>query len=362
MALDVMVREYLLDNMKYRDFFILNEHESGGTVTDEVPCESLNGFEVGKELTDKDKEGLIQAQGLFGNTVKDKDIYEKNLIAAKDLLNKINSVKDVRGARTKLEDMGITGSKISSIITGLNYSGKSSYSTPEGKTMINTLVPLLRKIFKVGVNSWSERGKLEEGMGNLKGLAAAGLLGMSQIVTPGSVFASSSKPPTTQSQSQINYKQDISDIIKGFENNKGYKPGGWNPVKKLWFPYDDHGKPAIGYGHDFDIIKLNQFENGISDQKADQILQDDIKQKQSDARKIIPQFDKLQPNIQNAIIVGMFRGDIGKHASPKTLAFINQGKWKDAANELRDSKDYRKGGGIQKRIESIAQEFEKNTP
>ena len=391
MVLEEMVPEYQLDNMKYKDFFILSEgcakcglpnyegtrgelcpgcsnsksdklkeHESGGTVTDEVPCESLGGFDIGKEFTDKDKEGLVPASGLFGKSNGDKATYEKNLIAAKDLLNKINLVKDVRGAKTKLEEMGITGSKISAIIIGLNYSGKGSYSTPEGKEIVNTLVPMLKKIFKVGVNSWSERGKLEEGIGNLKGIAAAGLLGMSQIVTPGSVFASSSKPPTTQTQSQIDYKQDIKDIIKGFENNKSYKPGGWNPVKKLWFPYDDHGKPAIGYGHDFDIIKLGQFENGISDQKAEEILQDDITTKQQTAKQIIPNFYKLPTNIQNVIIVGIFRGDIGKHASPKTVDYINRGKWKDAANELRDSKDYRKGGGIQKRIESMAQEFEKN--
>jgi len=369
---DGSVEKVALDDIKPETG--LNESDSDGPIVIDPtndngeldnlsvqPCEDIDLSKFGKVVPDYDAGKEVSAHNLYGDKASDKEIYEDNLIIAKDLLNKIDLLKDQRGLKTKLIKMGITGSKISSIISGLNYSGKGSYSTPEGKKTAKALLLLLKKIFLRGVNVWSDKGQLNEGMGNLKGLAAAGLMGMSQIITPGSVFASHSKPPVSVSaESHVNYKDNIVNIIKSFENNKGYKPGGWNPVKMLWFPYDDHGKPAIGYGHDFDIIKLDQFENGISDQKADQILQDDIKQKQSDARKIIPQFDNLPVNIQNAIIVGMFRGDIGKHASPKTLSYINQGKWKDAANELRDSKDYRKGGGIQKRIESIAKEFEKN--
>lgn len=167
------------------------------------PSEELN---IGRKLTDKDKGGLIPAHGLFNN--KDKEIYEKNLIAARDLLDKIGLVKDVRGAKKKLEEMGITGSKISSIITGLNYSGKSSYSTPEGKAMINILVPVLKKIFKVGVCSVLDRGPINEGLGGLRSMALAGLMGVSPIVGQPSVFASTSKPTTT-----------ISHESRGIKNN-----------------------------------------------------------------------------------------------------------------------------------------------
>lgn len=142
----------------------LSEHESGGCVTDEIPCESLEdvGLMVTRDFNDSDKKNLVSAHD--SNVTKDKEIYNHNLELAKDLLVKLNSVKDARGAKKKLEDMGITGSAISSIIIGLNHSGKGRYSSPEGKAMVQTLVPLLKKIFKVGVNCWSDRGTVDEAL------------------------------------------------------------------------------------------------------------------------------------------------------------------------------------------------------
>ena len=142
----------------------LREQECGGCVTDEIPCESLEdaGLMVARDFTDVDKIGLVSAHD--SNVSKDKEIYEHNLELAKELLAKINSVKDQRGARTKLENIGVTGSMISSIIIGLNYSGKGRYSSPDGKKMVQTLVPLLKKIFKVGVNCWPNRDIIDEAL------------------------------------------------------------------------------------------------------------------------------------------------------------------------------------------------------
>ena len=210
------------------------------------------------------------------------------------------------------------------------------------------------------MTNWYIEGLQQEAdwKGQVGGLLGGALL----LATP-----MQAKPslPAAQQQSQQSqatygglYNGDIAEIVKSFENNKNYKPGGWNPQKQLWFPYDDHGKPAIGYGHDFDIIYLGGFEKGISDQAALRILAQDIQQKQAAAAKLIPAFPNLPQYIQNAIVVGIFRGDIGHSASPQTLKSINGNRWKEAADAFRDSGDYRKGGGIQKRMESIAQAFE----
>ena len=154
--------------MKYKDFY-LNEHESDGPIAIDAdqlttqPCEDIAGLTIGRELTDKDKAGLISARGVFPKN-NEKEIYEKNLIKAKELLNKINMVKDQRGAKTKLMALGITGSQIAAIISGLNYSGKSVYSTDEGKAIVKELLPLLKNIFKVGVCSVLNKSTMDEAL------------------------------------------------------------------------------------------------------------------------------------------------------------------------------------------------------
>ena len=210
------------------------------------------------------------------------------------------------------------------------------------------------------MTNWYIEGLQQEAdwKGQVGGLLGGALL----LATP-----MQAKPslPAAQQQSQQSqatygglYNGDIAEIVKSFENDKNYKPGGWNPQKQLWFTYSDKGKPAIGYGHDLEAFELNRYANGASDNVVNQLLAQDIQKKQAAAKQIVPSFSRLPQYIQNAIVVGIFRGDLGGKASPQTLKCINGNQWKAAADAFRDSGDYRKGGGIQKRMESIAQAFE----
>ena len=247
--------------MKYKDFFVLTENDlreqtsDGPIVIDPTndngeldnlsvqPCEDIDLSKFGKVVPDYDAGKEVSAHNLYGDKASDKEIYEDNLIIAKDLLNKIGLLKDQRGLKTKLIKMGITGSKISSIISGLNYSGKGSYSTPEGKKTAKALLLLLKKIFLRGVNVWSDKGQLNEGMGNLKGLAAAGLMGMSQIITPGSVFASHSKPPVSVSSESRGIKNNNpGNIVKGTDKWHGMTG---NDGKFLIFDTPENGIRAL---------------------------------------------------------------------------------------------------------------------
>ena len=193
-----------------------------------------------------------------------------------------------------------------------------------------------------------------------KGQVGGLLGGALMMATPMQAQPATTAPQQQQVQATYSgvYNGDIAEIVKSFENNKAYKPGGWNERDKLWHIYSDKGKPAIGYGHDLEATELDRYDKGASDNVVNQILAQDIQKKQAAANGVIPAFSNLPQYIQNAIVVGIFRGDIGRKASPQTLKHINSNQWAEAAKAFRDSGDYRKGGGVQKRMESIAQAFE----
>jgi len=141
--------------------------------------------------------------------------------------------------------------------------------------------------------------------------------------------------------------------------------------------YDDHkGNPTVGYGHMIAPDSKKRFEAagigdqyhgvcvagtcGLSEKDADKLLQQDIKDiYEPRTRKLLPNFDKLNPEAQSAAVGSTFRG--GLSGSPKTQELLRQGKFKDAGKEFLDSKEYREsvrqGTGVHKRMKKYADAF-----
>ena len=120
-----------------------------------------------------------------------------------------------------------------------------------------------------------QRQKLEEGV--LKNtLAALGVAG-SLLTSP--VKGAAPTPPTLTQESQQGVNLAY-HFIKGQENSKQNKKGGWSAQHQKWFPHKslEGGLPTIGYGHKLKSTKeLDRFNQGITDTEAEQLLYADIK-------------------------------------------------------------------------------------
>jgi GH24 family phage-related lysozyme (muramidase) len=136
----------------------------------------------------------------------------------------------------------------------------------------------------------------------------------------------------------------LANVIKSFENNKAYKPGGWDPVKKRWFqhPSPEGGNPTIAFGHkltDSDM-STNRFVNGLTDAEANILLQNDLKTAEAKAKHLVQTYDTVPVATQQALINACYRGELGTSKTPTTLKLMNQGKWSDAAREYLNHQEY----------------------
>lgn len=139
------------------------------------------------------------------------------------------------------------------------------------------------------------------------------------------------------------------NVIKQFENSTKNPKGGYNKVKKLWFPHKsiEGGSDTIGYGHK--IQKNEDFSKGISDSDAIKLLEKDINKKIDVAKKYIKTFDSLPLTVRIATINALYRGDMG----PKTMKLLSQNKFGDAAKEYLNHAEYRstKNRGVKNRMD-----------
>jgi len=145
------------------------------------------------------------------------------------------------------------------------------------------------------------------------------------------------------------------NIIKQFENNINNPKGGYNKVKKLWFPHKsvEGGSDTIAYGHK--IQPNEDFSKGITDDDALKLLEKDANKKIDVAKKHIEKFDSLPLTVRIATINALYRGDIG----PKTIKLLNQNKFADAAKEYLNHGEYRSTNnrGVKKRMDWNAAVF-----
>ena len=140
--------------------------------------------------------------------------------------------------------------------------------------------------------------------------------------------------------------------------------------------YKDHkGNPTIGIGHMFGPDSEKRFKAaglgdkykgcvggkcGLSKDEATKLLSQDLKDVYVPrTKKLITNFDRLNPEAQSAAVGSVYRG--GLSGSPKTLGLINQGKFKEAGKEFLNNKEYREskkaGTGVYKRMDSYAKAF-----
>lgn len=111
---------------------------------------------------------------------------------------------------------------------------------------------------------------------------------------------------------------------------------------------------TLGYGHYGPDVKEGQT---ITEEKALELLRQDINERLPAIRKAIPNFDNLSQNLKVEIAQSWFRG--GMSGSPKTIKLINSGKFKEAATEFLDNEEYRTArkrgrAGIIPRMEGVA--------
>ena len=113
-----------------------------------------------------------------------------------------------------------------------------------------------------------------------------------------------------------------------------------------------------------DIKGIQTGKGGVVDYKD---FTSAIEDKKKTANRIFPDYKKYPKDIQNALIVALFRGDIrGNIDNPqeadKTYRHILSGKWIDASKEFLRHDEYNKykkqgGNSITDRMEWISEEL-----
>lgn len=154
--------------------------------------------------------------------------------------------------------------------------------------------------------------------------------------------------------------------VKDWENNKKNPDGGWNSVKRRWFPFSsvEGGNPTIAHGHKLTSsdMSTNRFANGLTDTEADALLLADLKSHESIAKRLVKSYDTLPIETQQALVNACFRGELGIDKTPDTLRLMNAGKWSAAADEYLNYDEYKTAkpdSNIRRRMEWNAIRFSK---
>ena len=111
---------------------------------------------------------------------------------------------------------------------------------------------------------------------------------------------------------------------------------------------------TYGYGHYGKDVKPNQ---KITKEEALDLLEKDIGDRLPAIQSAIPNFGNLSEELRVEIAQSWFRG--GMSGSPATIKLINQGKFKAAATEFLDNKEYltakqRGRAGVIPRMDAVA--------
>ena len=165
-------------------------------------------------------------------------------------------------------------------------------------------------------------------------------------------------------EATLAYDEEFKQIVRNFEGKV------IDPVSKKHITYDDAtmkpvkssnqviGTMTIGYGTTDDIYPEMRPGQKISDTFANELLSKGIEKKESDLRRLLPNFDKYPKYVRAALLNAKYRGDIGKN----TINLINQGKWNLVSKEYLNHSNYKNPGkypGVKKRMESNAMAFDR---
>lgn len=109
------------------------------------------------------------------------------------------------------------------------------------------------------------------------------------------------------------------------------------------------GKLTIGFGHTHGVNP----DMEITNEDADRLLHEDVASAEWDARKLLPNFDVLSPNRQDAIVNMAFNLGYPSLLKFKTfLRAMKAGEWTVAGTSLKTTLWYRQ---VQTRAKDIVQ-------
>lgn len=187
----------------------------------------------------------------------------------------------------------------------------------------------------------------------LKDVLAAGALGLASLAGPNKDVQAASQAPQELNINRY-AKQNIPIDYKNMFNYISTSEGKGKPGRPGLRYNDSKGLPTIGIGHLItnnspkifkELFGNNANINGMlsgrvamSDPQMFKLFQRDVQSKIDKARKLITDFDSFPQYVKNAIVDGLYRGDLG----PNTRGFINAGNFAAAAKEYLNHNDYRK--------------------
>ena len=110
---------------------------------------------------------------------------------------------------------------------------------------------------------------------------------------------------------------------------------------------------TLGYGHTRNVREGQT----TTEERAREVLRDDINERLPEIRRAIPQYDNLPPTVQAPLIGEWFRGSLVQ--SPRARRLINQNRFEEAAAEYLNNDEYRNAArrgrrGIRRRMDEAA--------
>lgn len=126
-------------------------------------------------------------------------------------------------------------------------------------------------------------------------------------------------------------KDDLLEKLKRtIRKEEGLKLDAYKPDKREKFN-------TIGYGHYSANVKDGA---RITKDKAEELLDKDIKSRLTNIRKSIKNYDKYPEETKKALFSSWYRGSLS--GSPKTIDLLNKGKYEEASSEFLNNDEYRR--------------------
>ena len=142
----------------------------------------------------------------------------------------------------------------------------------------------------------------------------------------------------------LSTKDDMDEYLKFIKGHEGKELTAYKPI-------DTEEHYTIGYGHYGADVKEGQT---ITEEEAEQMLIDDINKRLPKVKAKIKNFDSMPIDVKKNLLGSWFRGSLS--GSPTAIRLLNEGKYKEAADEFLDNDEYRttKLGGVKKRMKATA--------
>jgi len=342
---------------------------------------------------------FIEKGMLNENQFDDEKIVQKYIGYAANSIRYLKELEVIKKSYRKKEDIAkairesaknktinphyVTKSAVESILIGLGkrtqYSGLSD-SDKKVAEELEKLIPVAlthNDGIMIKIPDLFTYDNLDEDL--KKTLASLGLAGLTALGAMTGSAAQPSKQVTKTAVTRTVQKSSTpkdatslrSDEVKLLGGKMSDYIANWEGKKNKVYK-DTSNLPTIGIGHYLtndeqdrklfkslfgDTVNYDKILNGtqtLDDDQVEKLFNVDVKIKEKLAGKKISGFGSLPQYIKNAIISGLYRGDLG----PKTIGFINSGDWNKASVEYLNHKNAKTGPSqIQRRMKTNALAF-----